>query len=111
MHKRAGFRKGRSTIVHIFTLQSAIVKQFANNSKLYVAFIDFKKAYDTVNRNILWSVLLHSGIQGKMLRNLKTKYRSVQACAMSKSEVSGYFECCQGVLQAQFFFLFFFSLC
>ena len=96
---QAGFRKGRSTIDHIFTLHAAIEKQFANNSKLYVAFVDFKKAYDTVNRNILWSVLFHSGIQGKMLRNLKAMYRSVQACVMSKSEVSGYFECFQGLKQ------------
>ena len=64
-----------------------------------MAFIDFKKVYDTVNRNILWSVLFHSGIQGKMLRNLKAMYRSVQARVMSKSEVFGYFECCQGLKQ------------
>ena len=76
---QAGFRKGRSTIDHIFTLHAAIEKQFANNLKLYVAFVDFKKAYDNVNRNILWSVLFHSVIQGKMLRNLKAMYRSVQA--------------------------------
>ena len=62
-------------------------------------FVDFKKAYDTVNRNILWSVLFHNSIQGKMLRNLKAMYRSVQACDMSKSEVSGYFECFQGLKQ------------
>ena len=96
---QAGFRKGRSTVDHIFTLHAAIEKQFANNAKLYVAFLDFKKAYDTVNRNILWSVLYHSGIQGKMLRNLKAMYRSVQACVMSKSEVSGYFECFQCLKQ------------
>ena len=96
---QAGFRKGRSTTDHIFTLQAAIEKQFANNSKLYVAFIDFKKTYDTVNRNILWSVLFHNDIQGKMLRNLKAMYSSVQACVMSKSEMSGYFECFQGLKQ------------
>ena len=71
---QAGFRKGRSTIDHIFTLHAAIEKQFSNKSKLYVAFIYFKKAYNTVNRNILWSVLYH--IQGKMLRNLKAMYRT-----------------------------------
>ena len=31
---QAGFRKGRSTLDHIFTLHAAIEKQFANNSKL-----------------------------------------------------------------------------
>ena len=50
---QAGFRKGRSTIDHIFTLQVAIEKQLVNKSKLHIAFIDFKKPYDTVNLNIL----------------------------------------------------------
>ena len=107
---QAGFRKGRSTIYHIFTLHAAIEKQFANNSKLYVAFVDFKKAYDTVNRNILLSVLFRSGIQGKMLRNLKAMYRSVQACVMSESEVSGYFECFQGLKRGGWRAQYFFSL-
>ena len=60
---------------------------FANNFKL---FIDFKNVYDTVNRNILWSELLQSGIQGKMLRTVKAMYNAVQACVMSNSELSAF---------------------
>ena len=98
---QAGFRKGRSTVDHIFTLHAAIERQFANNSKLYVAFIDFKKAYDSVNRNILWSVLLRSGIQGKMLRTIKAMYASVQACVKSNAttDLSVFFHCLQGLKQ------------
>ena len=90
---QAGFRKGRSTVDHIFTLHAAIERQFANDSKLYVAFIDFKKAYDSVNRNILWYVLLRSGIQGKMLRTIKAMYASVQACVKrnATTDLSGFF--------------------
>ena len=97
---QAGFRKGRSTVDHIFTLYAAIERQFANNSKLYIAFIDFKKAYDSVNRNILWSVLLRSGIQGKMLRTIKAMYASVQACVKCKTP--------QRICRCFFFFFFFF---
>ena len=119
---QVGVRKGRSTIAHIFTLHTAVEKQLANKSKLYVAFIVFKKAYHTVNRNILWSVLLESGIQGRMLRTLKAMYISLHACFMSDSEVTGFFVClfvfcCLGfffsvlralnkdALQVQYFFL------
>ena len=78
-----------------------IERQFANNSKLYTAFIDFKKAYDSVNRNIMWSVLLRSSIQDKMLRTIKAMYASVQACVKinATTDLSGFFHCLQGLKQ------------
>ena len=53
---QADFWKGRSTVGHIFTLHAATEKHLLKKSKLHVAFMDFKKAYDTVNCNILWVV-------------------------------------------------------
>ena len=79
-------------------MHAAIEKQFANDSKLYVEFIDFKKAYNSVNRNILWSVLFQSGIQGNMLRTLQAIYNGFQALR-GKSDVSGFFESFQGLKQ------------
>ena len=98
---QAGFRKGRSTVDHNFTLHAAIERQFANNSNVYVVFTDFKKAYDSVNRNILWSELLRSGIQGKMLRTIKAMYAGVQACVKSNAttDLSGFFHCLQSLKQ------------
>ena len=96
---QAGFRKGRSTIDHMFTLYAAIEKHLLKNTKLYVAFIDFKKAYDTVNRDILWIVLFRSGVRGKMLSMIRGIYATVQACVMSKLGLSDFFECFQGLKQ------------
>ena len=45
-----------------------IVKK--NKKKLFVVFIDFKKAYDTVDRNILMKRLKQFGINGIYLRNI-----------------------------------------
>ena len=36
-----------------FTLHAAIEKHLLKTTKLYVAFIDFRKAYDTVYRDKL----------------------------------------------------------
>ena len=55
---QAGFKKNYSTIDHMFTLLAFIQKQFSLGRKLYVAFIDFEKAFDSVNRNILWPILV-----------------------------------------------------
>ena len=94
---QAGFRKGRSTIDHMFTLYADIEKHLLKNTKLYVAFIDFRKAYDTVNRDILW--IFRSGVRGKMLRVIRGIYATVQACVMSKLGLSDFFECFQGLKQ------------
>lgn len=42
--------------------------------KLYTAFIDFKKAYDTVDRELLFERLMGLGINGVFLQNLKSMY-------------------------------------
>ena len=76
---QAGFKAGYSTIDHMFTLLACIQKQFSNNRKLYVAFIDFQKCFDTINRHLLWPVLLKNGIKGKMFRCIKSMYSSVKA--------------------------------
>ena len=54
---QAGFKKEHSTIDHMFTLLAAIQKQFNNNRKLYVAFVDFEKAFDNISRRLLWPIL------------------------------------------------------
>ena len=48
--ERAGFREDHSTTVHSFTLLAMMQKQLSRHRKLYVAFIDFRKAFDSVSR-------------------------------------------------------------
>ena len=48
---QAVFRRNYSTIDHIFTLLALVQKQLLNHGKLYVAFIDFQKAFDLVDRS------------------------------------------------------------
>ena len=55
---QAGFKKNYSTIDHIFTFLAFVQKQFSLNHKLYVAFIVFEKAFDSINRKLLWPILL-----------------------------------------------------
>ena len=58
-----GFMKGSRTSEHIFLLQTIIEKVTKKNKgKLYTAFIDFKKAYDTIDRGTLFERLKVLGI-------------------------------------------------
>ena len=42
---QAGFKRNYSTTDHVFTLLALMQKQFSLNRKMYVAFIDFEKAF------------------------------------------------------------------
>ena len=76
---QGGFKRGYSTIDHMFTLLVLIQKQFAFNRKLYVAFIDFEKAFDSISRKLLWPILLRNGIKGKLHKCVRSMYETVKA--------------------------------
>ena len=50
-----GFVKSHRTADHIFVIKSIVDKIVKHNKqKLWVAFIDFRKAYDRINRDLLY---------------------------------------------------------
>ena len=74
-----GFMKNSGTSDHIFLLQTIIEKVVKNRKcKLFAAFIDFKKAYDTVSRDTLLERLKSLGINGFFLRNIASMYSKVE---------------------------------
>ena len=58
LENQAGFRKNYSTNDHIFVLYSLIEILKQRKKKLYCAFIDFSKAFDSVWRIGLWKKML-----------------------------------------------------
>ena len=99
VEEQAGFRSGYSTIDHIFTLYAIVQKYLMRNTKLFVAFVDFRKAFDSVDRNALWDVLRRGGVNGKLYRALKGIYSSVLACVRVNGAYSNSFKCPRGVKQ------------
>ena len=99
--EQAGFRAEHSTTDHIFTLHAMILKNVfgGGRGKLYVAFIDFQKAFDSVNRSCLWGVLGKAGVSTKLIKMLQAIYSRVEACVRWDLELSEFFECPAGVRQ------------
>lgn len=55
----------------IFTLRNIIEQCIKWNSPLLINFIDFKKAFDSVNRKTLWKILRNYGIPSKLVTTIK----------------------------------------
>jgi hypothetical protein len=64
------FRRIRSTTYHIFCIRQILEKKWEHNEAVNQVFIDFKKAYDLVRREILY-VLIEFGIPKKQVRLIK----------------------------------------
>ena len=98
--EQAGFRRSRSTIDNIFCLQTIVQKYLRKKGgRLYATFVDFEKAFDRVNRKILWDKLNSQHVSSKMIKMLKSMYASVQACVKTPSGLTGSFNCPAGVKQ------------
>jgi hypothetical protein len=56
-----GFQKNRSTTDHIFALRNIMEKCYEYNINLHQLFIDYKQAYDSVNRSKLFVTMKEFG--------------------------------------------------
>ena len=82
IHERqAGFRRNYSTIDNIFTLQSLVQKHISKKGgRFYCIYIDYKKAFDSVNHDRLWDALERKGISGYFLNFWKFLYSQLKSC-------------------------------
>jgi hypothetical protein len=67
---QAGFRKDYHTTNQLFILRTLIEQSKAKKKPLYYYFVDLKKVFDTVLREILWQVLASLGVEGHFLQCL-----------------------------------------
>ena len=96
-----GFRKGRSTTDAIFVLNAFIQKILNEKGRLFCAFIDLKRAFDSVYLNGLWFKLHKIGINAKMLRIIKDMYNKVKSCVRGCNSYSDFFDCAVGLKQGE----------
>ena len=70
-----GFRQNRSCLHQIFALQTLTLNKCKlSHSSIFASFIDFQKAFDYVNREMLVKKLSRMGVQGTILEVLQQMY-------------------------------------
>ena len=73
-----GFLNVSRTADNLFIINGLIQRQLIVGQPLYICFVDFSKAFDLVNRNILFNKLIKSGWHGRVVDTLRSLYRKMQ---------------------------------
>ena len=70
--------------------------------RLYCAFVDYRKAFDLIDRKSLWFKLLHICVNGKVLNAVKNLYKnaSIESLPMAQCQIF-FFTCNVGVRQCE----------
>ncbi len=101
MDEQNGFRVRRGCIDHHYTLASVIRNRINQSKSTFAAFIDFQKAFDSIDRDLLFYKLMCNNITGKIYRGIKSMYIIPKSFIKVNSHYSGWFECPSGVKQGQ----------
>ena len=91
--------KNRCSDAHIIIHNLVRQKCHNEGSKIYSCFVDFKKAFDSVPRDLLLSKLFNMGITGNFFNILRHIYTTDKACIKIGQSRSDFFNLDIGVRQ------------
>ena len=77
---QCGFRRGRGSTDQIFIVRQKWEKYLGKGKDMYFEFLDLEKAYDRVDSDAMWNVLRLYGIDGRLLRGVKSLHVGSKAC-------------------------------
>ena len=83
-----GFLNGRRTADNMFIINGLAERQLLLGENLNLCFIDFSKAFDLVNRNILFYKLVRTGWHGKVTDTLRSLYQKTSFRVSQNGRVS-----------------------
>ena len=94
-----GFTEGCRTSDNVFIIDTLISFQKSKNNPLYIAFIDFSKAFDFVNRTFLYHKLIKKGFGGRLLKVIQSMFSKSHARVRWQGELGSELDSTYGVLQ------------
>jgi len=90
------FRPGRSTTSQILALIEGVK---SNNLSVVLLFLDFRKAFDSIHRDKMFSILKAYGLPDEMIQSIKLLYQNTRAKVSSPDGETDEFDILVGVLQ------------
>ena len=99
VEERNGFCRKRSCEDHVYSAYTLIRNPLSQKKDTFGVFIDFKKAFDYVHRNVLLYKLLSSGINGKFYNSVESMLSNTSACVKLNGMLTDWFPVSSGVRQ------------
>ncbi|VDP49263.1 unnamed protein product [Schistosoma curassoni] len=97
--QQAGFGKDRSCTYQTATLWIITEQSIEWNSALYINFIDYEKAFDSVDGRTLWKLLRHYGVPEKIVNIIRNSYDGLQCKVVHEEQLTDAFQVRIGVRQ------------
>ena len=76
-------------MIYIYVLQTIIELYQSVHKRVYSAFIDYRKAFDSLDRSYLWQKLLSYNV--KIFHVIKNMYAKAKSCIKKDNLISSYF--------------------
>ena len=97
--EQSGFTPKRSTVDRILALRVLTERRLEYDRAVLAAYIDFKKAFDSVSREALWKLLELRGIPPRLVRLISALYSGTESAVKCGAVTSGFFPVNTGVRQ------------
>jgi sorting nexin-29 len=89
---QAGFRPGRSTIDQFFTVKQTLEKCWEYSLSVYQIYVDYKQAYDSIQREKLYTIMYEFGLPPKLVRLVRATMTGREAQVKVQTELTNTFE-------------------
>jgi hypothetical protein len=97
--EQAGFRKGRVTRDQIANVSWVMERTRQRNKPVYLCFIDYAKAFDSVEYSKMWNSMRNTGIPEHLIRLIRDLYTEQEAKVQVKRGATDWFPVHKGVRQ------------
>nr|KAG5710147.1 hypothetical protein BaRGS_006666 [Batillaria attramentaria] len=97
--EQAGFRNDRSCTDHIATMRIIIEQSLEWQTPLYSTFVDFQKAFDSVDREVIWKLMSHYGFPPKFVNIIRQLYEDATCQVIHDGKLTEPFTVRTGVRQ------------
>ena len=97
--EQGGFRQGRGIRDQVTNIRIVMQKATEHQQPLYMCFVDFRKAFDSISHEKMWMVMLEMGYPVHLVNLISNLYRKQKAKVIVAGTLSRGFRIKRGVHQ------------